>query len=538
MTLAHPWALALAALAAPVLVAYLHKLHRERRTVASVILARVLRDERPASRRSRSRLRHRVSLALVLAALAGVLVALAGPHATTGHARRRVIMFDRSASMGTQDRLVRASEAVRALVDRAGGDDELALVASGADPAVEVAPTRAHSDVTAAAEALARRGASGDNHDDALPFRLADGLCRDPEHDSIVLVSDGAGVTIPRTRCPIEGLAVGAHATNLGISGLSVRALDGLGTYAVHIAVASSFHSDQQVAVTLTADGEIVDVVTLAVPLNGDAERTVREAVPRGRTLVATLPGGDANPLDDRAEVALADTGPISVLLVTTRKHSMFEEALRLHPRVHLAVAPPDHLPAEPVDLIVLEDDVHGPLPRAPRVVSFGVAPGLEAPLQLSGDAEDRRVARWDYDAPWFRYVDLHDLILGRARLVSGGKAVVETGAGPIVATVTSRGREWMMTGFAIDATDLTLRAAFPNLVANLVEWAGPTTSSPARGVLATAESHVDPQPLPAFAAAPTTGWTDAPAIVRVAIALAVALLLAEQALYLRRRPA
>ena len=35
MTLSHPWALGLAALAAPVVLAYLHKLHRERRTIAS-----------------------------------------------------------------------------------------------------------------------------------------------------------------------------------------------------------------------------------------------------------------------------------------------------------------------------------------------------------------------------------------------------------------------------------------------------------------------------------------------------------------------
>jgi hypothetical protein len=336
----------------------------------------------------------------------------------------------------------------------------------------------------------------------------------------------------------VQGVPIGEHADNLGITGLSVRALDGLGMYDVHVAVGSSSRRERQADVTLSADGEVIDVVSLAVPLAGDAERTVRVSVPHGRNLVATLPGGDANPLDDRAEIELDDTGPVAVLLVTSRKHSMFEAALRLHPRVHLAVAKPDHLPTEPFDLIVLEDGARGVLPRAARVVAFGVTPAVDAPIQLGGDAADRRVARWDFDAPWFRYVDLHDLILGNAHLVSGGKPVVETGAGPIVASGRWGDHQLMVTGFAIDATDLTLRAAFPNLVANLVEWAGPTGSRSARGVLATAESHVDPQPLPTASSASVSAWNDASWLARLAIVLAVALLLIEQALYLGRKPA
>ena len=538
MTLAHPWAFALAALAAPVVYAYLHKLHREKRTIASVILSRVLRDERPASRRSRAQLRHRISLALVLAALVAALLALVGPHASTGRAHRLVIVMDRSASMGTADRMARAVDRVRDVIDHAGDGDELALVAAGGAPAIEVAPTRTHGDVLAAAEALGKAGAGGDNRMDALAFRLADGLCRDPEQGSIVVVSDGAGLQVPPTRCAVHGAAVGAKADNAGITGLSVRALDSLGSYDVHVAVASSAAVDRQVEVTLTADGEIADIVTLAVPLHGDAERTLRISVPGAKTLVASLPAGDANPLDDRAEIALTDGGPVSVLLVTTRKHSLFGEALRLHPRVQLTIAAPDHLPATPFDLVILEDEPKAALPPASHVVAFAASPGAEAPIQLASTASERNVVRWDFDAPWFRYVDLRDLIVTHARLVAGGKPVVDSAAGPIVASARWGDRELLVTGFSVDETDLTLRAAFPNLVANLVEWAGPSTSAPPHGVLATAESHVDPQPLPGGTPAAARAWQDAPWLMRLAILLAIGCLLAEQLMYLRRRPA
>jgi hypothetical protein len=463
-------------------------------------------------------------------------------------AQRTIIVMDRSASMGTADRLARAAEAVRDVVAHAGDGDEVALVTAGGDPAIEVAPTRAHSDVTAAAEAVAQRGADGDNRLDALAFQLADGLCRDPERGSIVLVSDGTGLAVPPTRCSVHGVPIGAPATNLGITALSVRALDGLGMYDVHVAVASSARVDQKAEVTLTADGELVDVVTLDVPLRGDAERTVRVTIDRGHTLVASLPSGDANALDDRAEVTLSDSGPVSVLVVSTKKQSMVAEALRLHPRVELTVAVPDHLPTQRYDLVVLEDAPKMPLPPTAHVVAFGTSPGLGAPIQLADDATERNVVRWDFDAPWFRYVDLHDLIVTHASLVQGGKSVVDSAAGPIVASARwpdpdhpsrETDRELVVTGFALDETDLTLRAAFPNLIANFVEWAGPSTSSPPRGVLASAESHVDPQDLPASASsAASAPWEDAVWLARLAALLAIAALLAEQVMYLRRRAA
>ncbi|HUJ57776.1 MAG TPA: VWA domain-containing protein [Kofleriaceae bacterium] len=542
MSLAHPWAVALAALSLPIIAAYLHKLHRDRQLVASAILLRVIRDERPASRRSRSKLRHRISLALLLAALLAALFALVGPHASAEHVGRVVIVLDRSASMATRDgeadRLTHAARAVGDIAERANDSDEVALVAAGGDPAVEVAPTRNHGDVATAALAVARRGAVGDNRQDALAFRLADGLCKDPSNGRIVVVSDGAGMVVPQTRCPVESRVIGRDAENLGIAGMSVRALDGLGMYDVHLAVASSSPKDRHVEVTLTADGEVVDVVTLEVPLHGDAERTVRVTIDHGHTLVATLPGGDANPLDDRAEVALSDAGPVSVLLVTSKKNSMVAEALQLHPRVQLTIAAPGALPPDPRDLIILESDPAGKLPPAAHVVALGVSPGGDAPIELAGTVASRAVVRWDFDAPWFRYVDLHDLVVSSGRLVAGGHSVVDTGAGPLVATAPWGNRELVVTGFTVDETDLTLRAAFPNLIANLIDWAGPKAdTTPPRGVLSSAESHVAPRPLPGQEIATAHKWTDPSWLARLAVLLAIALLIAEQLLYVRRQP-
>ena len=540
MTLAHPWAFALAALAAPVIAMYLYRMHRARKSVSSAILLRLIRDDRPATRNARSRLRHKVSLALVLAALVLAIIALAGPRIGGGRAARVVIIFDRSASMGARDpsaRLVAASDEVSAVVDRANDGDEIALIAAGGEPGVVVAPTRSHAEVEAGAAAIVARGAIGDNSGDAIAFRLADGLCRDPDRTRIVVISDGAGLSLPPLRCPVETIGVGRPARNVGLAGLSVRSVDGLGSYDVHLALASSFTDPRNVDVTLAVAGEVVDVVRFDVPANGDIERTVRVVIDKGidriLTAVITPVEGDALPLDDRAEVALTGSGPVSVLLVSDRPKSLVAEALRLHPRVELEIAKPDALPANRHDLIVLESSTARALPPAAHVIALGVAV-KDSPLSL-GDKQDKRtITRWDFDAPWFRYVDLRDVVVAKARTVSGGRSVVDCDAGPLVASALWDGREIVTTGFAIDETDLTLRAAFPNVIANFVDWAAPATQAASlHGVLSAAESHVTPRALSSTSKAQTSH--DGPWFARLALIIALVLLLAEQVYSARR---
>ena len=547
MSFTNPWALALLAVAAPLVYAYLFRRSNEKRPVASTILLRAIRDEQPAAQRARAKVRHRVSLALVLAALVLVLVALVGPK-PGGGGHRYVVVLDTSASMGARaadgDRLARAAASVASLASRLGHDDELALVVTGAETGVRVPPTRTHADVVAQARAIAADGAAGDNRDDALAFELADGLCRDAKRTTILVLSDGAGLAAPPVRCQVAHVALGAPAENLGISALAARSVDGMGAYDLHVAVASTATEERDVEVTLTVGGSVVDVLALRVPAGGDAEETVRVTVERGQELTAALGGGapgrgiDALALDDRATVALPDDAPVSVLLVTSRPRSLLAEVLKLHPRVRLTVAPPDAIPAAPVHLVVLEHDPAGPLPPAARVVGFGAAPP-GAPIALGAAATDLGVVRWDYDAPWFRYVDLREIYIAAAKHVVGGRAILDSASGPLAATARWEDRELVVIGFGGAQTDLTLRAAFPNLVANLVDWAAPTaaTARPV-GVLSAAESHADPAALPGVAFAVPGRWSDTRWLLRLAIVLAIGLLLAEQLWMWRARRA
>jgi len=268
-----------------------------------------------------------------------------------------------------------------------------------------------------------------------------------------------------------------------------------------------------------------------ADPSSGGSSSAARTSI------AAQLPGGDALALDDRAEAPLSGMGPVSVLLVTKRKHSLVGEALALHPRVTLDVAAPGALPATTHDLILVEDDPKQQLPPSPHVVALGTSPGDDAPISLGDAATERSVVRWAFDSPWFRYVDLRDMILQSSRLVAGGTSVVDSSSGALVASAPWGNRELVVTGFSLDETDLTLRAAFPNLIANLVDWAAPRVAmaGASHGVLDATESHVAPKQLANPMTSEPGRWRDTAWLARVAILLALALIVLEQLVHLRR---
>lgn len=572
MTLAQPWALALLTLAAPVVAAYLFRLHNQRRPVASTILLRVLRDPQPAAQRARAKLRHKLSLALILAGLLFAVLALVRP-TVGGRGRQRVIVvLDTSASMGARDhgggtRLERAAAELTTIADDLGPDDQLALITTGATAGVEIPPTTRHADLVLRARELARTGAAGDNGGDELALRLADGLCRDPAHTRVLVLSDGAGLTVPPGRCPRGQRMIGRAADNLGISALSARLVDGLGVHDLHLAVSSSATTARTVQVTLAVDDRVLDVIPLEVPAGGTAERSLRMVIDGGERLRASLTGAagpgsphrptrswrvgaepvpvtirgtpdDALAADDQASISLPDAGPVSVLLVTTRPASLLASALQVHPRARLTIAAPGALPAGPFDLVLLEDAPTMAVPASGHVVGFGLVP-TGAPLALGAEASERGVVRWDFDAPWFRYVDLRDLFLTSARVVTGGRPIIDSASGPLAAIGRWDDRELIVTGFAVGATDLGLRAAFPNLIADLIDWAAPAGAPwpPPEGVLAAAETELTPRPPdPALAAGALAGGGAGHGLFTFAALAAIALLLAEQALTITRR--
>lgn len=508
MNLAQPWALALAVMAVPVVISYLHRRRRTPLVVPSAMLLRVIAGQTTPKSRAMAKPRHLVSLLLVLLALAGLVAALVDLQRDDEQPRNYIVVLDTSASMGATSagdpttRLQQAVERLEESVGELGQQDRVALVTASDHAVVRVGLTEDHGRVLEVARAQEPAGTS---EGAASALRIADAMCRANEHAVVVLLSDGVGVSAPDTRCAIEHVPVGRLGPNVGINALSVREADALGLAEVYLAVTADRDAPGELEVELYVDDLLIEVVPLDLPAEGEVKRLLRVPMPPGRRVTARLrdPGTDVLAADDAAWAPRRLGGRVRTLLVTDTRLSFTAEALRLHPRVDLSlIGPSDQTPEDSFDLVVLEADrPAAALPPASHVVSLGASvTELGFAIRKPG-VEGAEIVRWSFDDPLFRFVSFDEVQVPKANVLEVGEgqtALVDSDQGPLAVASSTADQQRIAFGFLPHETDFVLRVGFVNLVANLVEWAAPAPPA-VEGAEAEAfalpaiESRVDP---------------------------------------------
>lgn len=478
----------------PVVAAYLVRSRVQRRTVSSLTIFRVLQDQVEVKRRFA--VPHGwLSLLMVLAAL----TALVGSLLETAPPRDVAVVFDHSASMAAGHRMTEATEHLDTLLDGLQPRDRVALLDHTGRILVPL--TADHDAVRDHAATLAP---TGNAREGALDIAHAVG--------EVVLIGDG-GV-------PGEALhlSVGRDAPNHGLVAVGARRTDGLGGVEVQAQVLNASDEDALIPVQI---GGLREGLFVPAGEQVGLTRTLDDA----DEVLVQIEGDDSLQADDVVTVTLAPLTTAKVLLVTARPESFLASALRVHPRADLRVA--EAWTAGDWDLVVYEG-IAGPLDG--RTASFGVP---AAHFGLTGREVTRpELIRWSFEDPALRFVELDSVKVLRAEELSGaGEALLETETGALAVRV----EDDLVVGFGLTDTDLPLRLAFVNLVANLVDEAAPAMAPPVfEGVLSAQETRLNPV---ARGEAPVVGSPFG--VWRIALVLALVLLLAEAALpWIRRRGA
>ncbi|MEM9459114.1 MAG: VWA domain-containing protein [Myxococcota bacterium] len=510
MSPATPWALALAALALPVIAAYFHQKRKTPLQVPSAILFRVIAGQATPKARSMAKPRHLLSLLLVLLALAGLVTALVDLRREGEQPRNYIVVLDTSASMGTvargddQTRLEHAVQRLEEAMGRLGQQDRVALLIAADRATVVVGLTEDHTRVL---EVAREQTPAGTSEGSSSALRIADAMCRANDHAAVVLLSDGVGVSAPSTRCAIEHVPVGRLGPNVGISALSVREADALGLAEIYLSVTADLDEpSSKPEVELYLDDQLREVVPLDLPAEGEVKRLLRVPLPPGKQVTAKLRGVEHDVLaaDDRAWAPRRIGGRVRALLVTDTRLSFTAEALRLHPRVDLSViGPNDQTPADAFDLVVLEAERNAAaLPTATHVVALG-APAQSLGFAVTKAADGAEIVRWSFDSPLFRFVSFDEVQVPKASILAvdeGQTSLIDSDQGPLAVAGRMEGQERIAFGFVPHESDFVLRVGFVNLVANLVEWAAPPRAAPEGEpaeafALPSVESHIDPPP-------------------------------------------
>jgi len=489
MSFLTPLALALGALAIPIVLLYMLRLRRTEMPISSTFLWQQLVRDREANA-PWQRLRLSWLLLLQLLILAALVIALARPFTevktiTTG---RMVLLLDASASMNATDvsphRFAAAREIGFDLVDTLGSDDTMTVIRVSDVPEVLAAASRDKlvlrnairdaqpSDVSAdwfAAMTLAAAGAVGV---DAL---------------KVVIVTDGG---LPPDLPPVPGdvrfVPVGSRSGNLAISALATSSLPGR-VPQLFTRISNYGDTTTDVIMDIRVDGSdtLFTAHRYTVPADGYVDVFDIELPESFNSLEAhlTMPSNaamrDYLSVDDVAYAVRDRVGAGRVLLVTD-DNLFLEQIFRSLRGVELfQVGPADSLPQDDYDLYVFDSVLPAELPdgdlllvNPPRGTDFfRLGATLQPTGPISVNPDDPRARNLT--------VYVETVNLQTYRPLSGldwGSTLVQVDGNPLVVAGEVDNRQVVILPF--DArypnTDWVLQPAWPIMIAELAVWFSP----------------------------------------------------------------
>jgi hypothetical protein len=484
-----PSALALSALAIPIIIFYMLKLRRQPARVSSLMLWQQVIQDRQANA-PWQRLKRNLLLLLQLLILALLVLALARPFFTV-QARVQgnvVLLLDASASMQATDvlpnRFAAAREAALDLINRLDTDDAVTLIAVENPPRVLAATT---TDRSALRDALTTAQASNGLADWDAALTLAAANAAALPDSTVVIIGDGAiqpsnPSTSLRTGLPtfqssslptsFEFIPIGHSTANQGLVALSLR--DGVDGPELFVRVFNAAEEPAQRLVEIYVDGQLFDARRVDIPARNSAGLTLSGLPLDARQVQATLTGSDALPTDDIAWTVRSAT-PARVLVVGPG-NLFLERALALLPGITPQRATPGQdLPQADFDLVIFDRTVPEPDQTLPESNLLFIAPPSSTVLfEVNGIITQTQLARLDSQHPLLTYVKLNNLHVARAQAVSPppwAQALVEAKDGPLLlAGQTGKQRVAILT-FDLHQSDLPLQIDFPILIVNLARW-------------------------------------------------------------------
>ncbi len=473
-----------AAGSAALVALYLLKLRRRRVEVAFAALWRKVLSERETTSLLR-RLKRWLSLLVQVALLGLLLLAIGDPRlGEVLEGRHVVVVLDASASMKATDvrpsRMARAREEAKRVVRGLPRADAALIVLAGAQPRplgpwdIDPAAALRRIDGAEASDTAADIGRALDLALDALRGRA---------RPVIVLVGDGAWPSWTLERDDLAGVdlryvPVGVSGENLAISAFQGRRRpDDRRRFDLYLEVQSFREAPTEVTLDILTDGVLAYRQALRVGGGARAWRSLPDFGAGGGRIearIAAPPGADHLAVDDRALAVVPERRTRRVLLVS-EGNLFLEGALLADSDVVLERAAPaayDAAAAARFDAVIF-DRFTPPEPPAGASVLY-VAPGAGSPFGTPSRLREPILTDVAREHPAMRGVSMRDVNIREARAFPGreGDVALAGSFGDAVVVARSDGaRRLVAIGFDLGQSDLPLRAAFPVLLANLLDW-------------------------------------------------------------------
>jgi Ca-activated chloride channel homolog len=481
MSFLAPLALALGALAAPIIMLYMLRLRRREVAVSSTLLwQQLLRDKEANS--PWQRLRRNLLLILQLLILAALVLALARPYieVPTFTAGRIALLIDGSASMNATDvnpsRLETAKTRAYELIDTLGASDTLSVIRVGAVPDILAAYTNDRAQLR---EAVGRVRPEASRADWNAALTLAAAGFAGAEKFSVVVIGDGGlPPGLPAIPGEIKFIPVGQSSANAAIAALAVADDPGSGPQ-IYAKLANYGTDPVDVILSLKLDDTLFNAQNHTIPPNNTINVTIPNLPKQFRRVEASLSRPAASTVPDYLssdDVAYAVYNPASAgrALIMTPRNRFLEQIFASLPgwqayRGDISLP----LPAEPYDLYIFDSFLPSTLPNA-NVLIVNPLQSLSPFLALTGKTaepirggtavkDDLRVANVRFDNVNIREV--------KTVTASWATPLITNGTTPLLLAGEYNNHRVAILPFDLYDSDLPLQITWPILISNLTAW-------------------------------------------------------------------
>jgi len=350
----------------------IHLINRERRAVVQFPSLMFL-HKIPYRSVRRQKLRHLLLLAMRCLALVLLVAAFARPFfqrhgaavSSLLGARERVVLVDRSYSMGYAEHWKRALDAARAATADLSGNDRATIVFFANDPVAATEPTASQARIDHAI-AGAKLSSEGTRYEPAIKLAAQILTASNLPRKEVVIISDfqrvGWGrrddVQLPAGAAVTTVDVGGAAASDLAVTQVSTdrdRAGD-RDRVTVTARVTNTGAAERTVDATLDLGGRAVETRKLTVPAKGVAQaRFAPTAVPAAATRGTVRITHDSLPQNDSFNFTLAPGEAVSVLIVVPSK-SRDNQSLYLDRALAIGEKPAFHVDVKTEDALRAQD--------------------------------------------------------------------------------------------------------------------------------------------------------------------------------------
>lgn len=477
-----PLALALSALAIPIIMLYMLRLRRREVQVSSTFLWQQILRDREANA-PWQKLRRNLLLLLQLLILLAIVFALARPYVevptvTTG---RVALLIDASASMTATDeqptRFELAKQRANEILDTRSQTDQVALIRVAAVP--EMVQSYGN-DWVQLRQALNAMQVSRTSADWNAALTLAAAGAAGADKFTIIVIGDGGLPADLASYGEVRFIPVGRADSNVGISALA-PANDPARGPQIYTRLTNYGAQDAEVILSIYLDGKLNNALPYTVKANSATDAITTDLPADFAQIRAeiTRPANSTVPdylaLDDVAWAVYNAEKPSKAILFSAGNRYL-EQGLTTLPawkvtRGNLDTGLPTD-PTEQYDLYVFDGWLPPELPQANMLILnpptdtalFKLGAVKLAPTKLTTLKDDDRT----------RYLSFSDVNIRQYRPIldaAWADALVSNEGESVIAAGTSEGRRIAVLGFALRDSDFPLKIAYPILLANLTSW-------------------------------------------------------------------